>query len=62
VREAALVLEDEPGSTAPGVFFTRGHRVRFHCAMAAASRSRACRTGRCTDQCKARNRYHTCPG
>ena len=62
VREAALVLEEEPGPAAPGVFFTRGHRVRFHCAMAAASRSRACRTGRCTDQCKARSRYHTCPG
>lgn len=62
VREAALVLEEEPGPSAPGVFFTRGHRVRFHCAMAAASRSRACRPGRCTDQCKARSRYHTCPG
>lgn len=62
VREAALVLEEEPGPAASGVFFTRGHRVRFHCAMAAASRSRACRTGRCTDQCKARSRYHTCPG
>jgi hypothetical protein len=62
MREAALVLEEEPGPAAAGVVFTRGHRVRFHCAMAAASRSRACRTGRCTDQCKARNRYHTCPG
>ena len=47
VREAALVLEEEPGPAAPGVFVTRGHRVRFHGAMAAASRSRACRTGRC---------------
>lgn len=62
VREAALVLEEEPRAAAPSVFFTRGHRVRFHCAMAAASRSRACRTGRWTDHCKARNRYHTCPG
>ena len=62
VREAAFVLEDEPGAAAPGVFFTRGHRVRVHCAIAASSRSRAWRTGRCTDQCNARSRYQTCPG
>jgi hypothetical protein len=60
--EATFVLEDEPRAAAPGVFFTCGHRVRFHCASAAASRSRAWRPGRCTDQFNARSRYQTCPG
>jgi hypothetical protein len=44
--DAAFVLEDQPGSLAPGVFFTAGHRVAIHCRMARSSRSRAWRAGR----------------
>jgi hypothetical protein len=29
--------------------------------MAGASRSRACRAGRCNDQCSPRRMYQTCP-
>ncbi len=57
MRESAFVLEDEPRAPAAGVFFTRGHPVRVHCAIAASLRSRAWRTGRCTDHCNARSRY-----
>jgi hypothetical protein len=62
MREPAFVLEDEPRAPAAGVFFTRGHPVRVHCAIAASLRSRAWRTGRCTDHCNARSRYQTWPG
>src|SRR5215470_9431688 len=47
--EPAFVLEEEPGPLAAGVFFTAGQRCRTHCRMAASSRSRACRAGRCRD-------------
>lgn len=59
--DAAFVLEDEPRSLAPGVFFTAGHRVAIHCRMARSSRSRAWRAGRCSDQCSPRRRYQTWP-
>jgi hypothetical protein len=47
---AALVLENYPGVPPSRVFFTCGHRWRCHRRTAAASRSRAWRAGRCTDQ------------
>ena len=50
LRHAAFVLEDYPGVPAPRVFFTCGQRWRRHCAIAASSRSRAWRAGRCSDQ------------
>jgi hypothetical protein len=46
----------------PGVFFSAGHRRLFHWAIAASSRSRARRPGRCSDQPKARRTRHTWPG
>src|SRR2546428_2484825 len=62
LRDAAFVFEDEPGALALGVFFSRGQRVRFHPAMAASSRSRDCRPGRCSDHPKARSPRQTWPG
>src|SRR5262245_29987141 len=62
VGEAAFVFEDEPGTPAAGVFFTRRQPALFHAATAAALRSRDCRAGRWTDQFSARSRYQTCPG
>src|SRR6266567_4384632 len=62
LRDAAFVLEDEPGPLAAGVFFTAGQRRRTHCRIAASSRSRARRAGRCSDHCSPRKRYHTWPG
>ena len=62
LRDAAFVFEDEPGALALGVFFSRGQRVRFHPAMAASSRSRDCRPGRCSDHPKARSTRQTWPG
>lgn len=61
-REPALVFEDEPGLLAPRVFFTVGQRWRTHCRIAASSRSRARRAGRCSDQFSRRKRYQTWPG
>ena len=48
--DAAFVLEDEPRAVPAGVFFSRAQRRVFHCAIAASSRSRARRAGRCSDQ------------
>lgn len=62
LREAAFVLEDQPGAPPTGVFFTAGQRSRTHRRMAASSRSAARRAGRCSDQFKLRRRYQTCPG
>lgn len=62
LRDSAFVLEDEPGPAAPGVFFSRGQRVRFHSAIAASSRSRAWRPGRWSDHPKPRSTRQTWPG
>lgn len=62
LRDAAFVLEDEPGAVPLGVFFSRGHRVLFHRAMAPSSRSRDCRPGRWSDHPKARSTRQTWPG
>lgn len=62
LRDAAFVLENEPGVPPLGVFFSWGHRVRFHRAIAVSSRSRACRPGRWSDHPKARNTRQTWPG
>lgn len=59
LRDAAFVFEDEPGVLAPGVFFTAGHRRVTHCRIAASSRSRARRAGRCRDQLSPRKMYQT---
>jgi len=59
LRDAAFVLEDEPSVLALGVFFTLGQRSLTHCRMAASSRSRARRAGRCRDQLSPRSRYQT---
>jgi hypothetical protein len=40
-QEARFVDEDEMGAQPRSVFFTRGQASRFHCSMAASSRSRA---------------------
>ena len=47
LRDAALVLEEDPGLAAPGVFFTAGQPSLTHCWVAPELRSRACRAGRC---------------
>jgi hypothetical protein len=39
-----------------------GQRRRTHCRIAASSRSRARRAGRCSDHCSPRKRYQTWPG
>ena len=62
LREPAFVLEDEPGALTAGVFFTMGQRRWTHCRIAASSRSRARRAGRCSDHCSPRKRYQTWPG
>lgn len=62
LRDPAFVLEEEPGAAPAGVFFTCGHRWRFHWAIAASSRSRARRAGRWSDQFKPRRMYQTWPG
>ena len=62
LRDAAFVLEDEPGALPPGVFFSWGQRRCFHSAIAASLRSRARRPGRCSDQPSARNTRQTWPG
>jgi len=48
--DPAFVLEEEPGAAAPGVFFSCAQRRVFQRAIAASSRSRARRPGRCSDQ------------
>lgn len=44
-QEARLVDEDEVGAQPGGVFFIRGHSLRFHRSMAASSLSSARRSG-----------------
>ena len=59
LRDAAFVFEDDPGVLARGVFFTVGQRWLTHCRMAASSRSRARRAGRCSDHFSRRRMYQT---
>jgi hypothetical protein len=44
-EEPGFVDEDDVGRQPCGVFFTAGHTVRFHSAMAVSSRSTARRSG-----------------
>ena len=62
LRDSALVLEEDPGLWAPGVFFTAGHRSATHCWTASSRRSRARRAGRCKVQCIAPKTFQTWPG
>src|SRR6266851_761499 len=62
MRDTTLVFENDPGPLAPRVFFTCGQRARFHCAIAASSRSRAWRVGRWSDHPRRRRLYQTWPG
>lgn len=62
LRHPAFVFEDYPGALASRVFFTCGHRWRRHCRIAASSRSRAWRAGRCSDQLSPRRIRQTWAG
>src|SRR4030095_8134927 len=62
LRDAALVLEDDPGPAPPSVFFTAGQRVVTQCRMAGSFRSFARLAGRCSVQSRAPKRRHTWPG
>lgn len=62
LRHAAFVLEDYPSVAAARVFFTAGQRWRRQWRMAASSRSRAWRAGRCRDQCNPCRMRQTCAG
>jgi len=44
-QKARFVEEEQVGPQPRGVFFRRGHKVRFHRAMASSSRSMARRSG-----------------
>ena len=62
LRETALVLEDDPGPPAPGVFFSCRQRRVFQVSIACSSRSRARRVGRWSDQPSRRSSRQTWPG
>jgi hypothetical protein len=62
LREAAFVLEDDPGPAAPGVFFSCRQRRVFQVLIAGSFRSRARRVGRCSDQPSPRSSRQTWPG
>ena len=62
LRDSALVLEDDPGSATPSVFFTAGQRVVTQCRTAVSFRSFARLAGRCSVQSSAPKRRHTWPG
>ena len=62
LRDAALVLEDDPGSATPSVFFTAGQRVVTQCRTAVSFRSFARLAGRCSVQSSAPKRRQTWPG
>jgi hypothetical protein len=62
LRYSALVLEDYPGPAAPGVFFYPGPPPPCHSRIAASSRSRDWRAGRCSDQFKPWRMRQTCAG
>lgn len=59
LRETAFVLEDEPRTLTPGVFFSCAQRRVFHASIAGASRSRACRVGRWSDHPSRRSSRQT---
>ena len=59
LRDAALVLEDDPGAAAPSVFFTAGQRVVIQCRTAVSFRSFARLAGRCGVQSSAPKRRQT---
>jgi hypothetical protein len=60
--DAAFVVEDEPGTPPPGVFFTAGHRWVIQAWIAASFRSRARVVGRWGVQPHARRSRQTWPG
>ena len=62
LRDAALVLEDDPGPAPPSVFFTAGQRFVTQCRMAGSFRSFARLAGRCNVQSSAPKRRQTWPG
>jgi hypothetical protein len=62
LRDAAFVLEDDPGPAPPSVFFTAGQRVVTQCRMAGSFRSFARLAGRCSVQSSAPKRRQTWPG
>ena len=62
LRDAALVLEGDPGPATPSVFFTAGQRVVTQCRMAVSFRSFARLAGRCSVQSSAPKRRQTWPG
>ncbi len=59
LRDPTLVVEENPGLPASGVFFTPGQRWDTQCRIAAAFRSRACVAGRWRLQPKARRTRQT---
>src|SRR5712691_7601313 len=62
LRDAALVLEDDPGPATPSVFFTAGQRIVIQCRIAGSFRSLARLAGRCNVQSSAPRTRHTWPG
>jgi hypothetical protein len=58
-REAALVLEEEPGAAAPGVFFTRGHSSATQRLISFSLRSFALWAGRWRLQFRERSSFQT---
>jgi hypothetical protein len=62
LRDSTFVLEDNPGTSPPGVFFIAGHRFAIHSRRPSSLRSRARLAGRCRLHSKAARIFHTCPG
>ena len=60
--DPAFVLEENPGFSAPSVFFTAGHLSEIQYRIASGLRSRACRAGRWRVQSIAPRIFQTCPG
>lgn len=58
-REAALVLEEEPGAAAPSVLFTRGHSSATQRLISFSFRSLALCAGRWRLQFKDRSSFQT---
>ena len=61
LRDAAFVLEGDPGPQTAGFFFTAGQRSETHCRTCVAWRSRARFAGRCSVHAMARSSFHPCP-
>jgi len=62
LAQSAFVDEDDDEPLFLGFFLISGQRLRFHCAMARSSRSRARPVGRWQLQPSCRSSRHTCPG